>query len=72
MGVRIDGQTPAALANQLNERGIFAWDGNYYAVNLSERLGVESTGGFLRIGLAHYNTADEVDALLGALWEIAG
>jgi cysteine desulfurase family protein (TIGR01976 family) len=72
VAVRVDGHTPAELANRLNERGIFTWDGNYYAINLTERLGVEAGGGFLRIGLAHYNTAEEVDALLAALWEIAG
>jgi cysteine desulfurase family protein (TIGR01976 family) len=70
IAVRIDAHTPAELANRLNERGIFTWDGNYYAVNLTDRLGVESTGGFLRIGLAHYNTADEVDCLLQALCEV--
>ena len=43
------------------------WDGNYYALSLSERLGVESTGGMVRIGLAHYNTAEEIDRLLEAL-----
>jgi cysteine desulfurase family protein (TIGR01976 family) len=72
VAVRIDDHSPAQLANQLNDRGIFTWDGNYYAINLSERLGVESSGGFLRIGLAHYNRADEVDALLEALREIVG
>ena len=72
VAVRIEGHTPAELANRLNERGILTWDGNYYAINLSERLGVESDGGFLRIGLAHYNTAEEVGALLAALREIAG
>jgi len=63
-------QTPAALATKLGERGIFTWDGNYYALNLTERLGVEKSGGFLRIGLAHYNTAEEVDRLLEALKQI--
>ena len=70
VAVRIDNHTPFSLAHQLNERGIFTWDGNYYAINLSDRLGVESSGGFLRIGLAHYNTAGEVEALLTALREI--
>ena len=70
VAVRIDGYTPAELANKLNEYGFFTWDGNYYAINLSERLGVEVSGGFLRIGLAHYNTADEVDRLLTTLREI--
>ena len=63
-------QTPLALATKLGDRGFFTWDGNYYALNLTERLDVEKTGGFLRIGLVHYNTAGEVDGLLGALREI--
>ena len=63
-------QTPLALATKLGERGFFTWDGNYYALNLTERLDVEKSGGFLRIGLVHYNTAEEVDRLLSALREI--
>jgi cysteine desulfurase family protein (TIGR01976 family) len=63
-------QAPLALAKKLGDRGFFTWDGNYYALNLTERLDVEKTGGFLRIGLVHYNTAEEVDRLLAALREI--
>src|SRR5579872_795051 len=63
-------QTPLALATKLGERGFFTWDGNYYALNLTEQLDVEKSGGFLRIGLVHYNTAGEVDRLLEALREI--
>ena len=70
--VRIEGQTPLELATKLGERGIFTWDGNYYALNLTEHLGVERSGGFLRIGLVHYNTVEEVDRLLAALREIVG
>ena len=69
--MRIAGHTPLELATRLGERGIFTWDGNYYALNLTERLDVEKDGGFLRIGLAHYNTAAEVERLLQALREIA-
>jgi cysteine desulfurase family protein (TIGR01976 family) len=64
------GQTPLALATKLGERGFFTWDGNYYALNLTEKLDVEKSGGFLRIGLVHYNTVEEVDRLLAALREI--
>jgi cysteine desulfurase family protein (TIGR01976 family) len=71
VAVRIEGHTPRQLAEFLGERGIFTWDGNYYAINLSERLGVEPNGGMLRIGLVHYNTAEEVDRLLSALRETA-
>ncbi|MGC2169861.1 MAG: cysteine desulfurase-like protein [Candidatus Sulfotelmatobacter sp.] len=65
-------QTPLALATKLGERGFFTWDGNYYALNLTERLDVEKSGGFLRIGLVHYNTAEEIDRLLAAMKEIVG
>jgi cysteine desulfurase family protein (TIGR01976 family) len=70
--VRIEGHTPIELATKLGERGFFTWDGNYYALNLTEQLDVERLGGFLRIGLVHYNTKEEVEALLGALTEIVG
>ncbi len=70
--VRIAGHTPLELATKLGERGFFTWDGNYYALNLTEQLDVERLGGFLRIGLAHYNTMEEVERLLGALREIVG
>jgi selenocysteine lyase/cysteine desulfurase len=68
--VRIEGHTPLELATKLGERGFFTWDGNYYALNVTEQLGVESTGGFLRIGLVHYNRIEEVDRMLAALQEI--
>ena len=72
VAVRITGHTPLDLATRLGERGIFTWDGNYYALNLTERLDVEKDGGFLRIGLAHYNTAAEVQRLLQELRETSG
>ncbi len=67
-----DKQTPLALSTRLGEKGFFTWDGNYYALNLTERLDVEKSGGFLRIGLVHYNTVEEVDRLLEAISEIVG
>ena len=70
IAVRIRGVTPLELAKRLGERGIFTWDGNYYALNLTERLDVEKDGGFLRIGIAHYNTAEEIERLLIALKQI--
>jgi cysteine desulfurase family protein (TIGR01976 family) len=72
LAVRIKGHTPLELATRLGEFGFFTWDGNYYALNLTERLDVEKDGGFLRIGLAHYNTADEVDRFVTALRKIVG
>jgi cysteine desulfurase family protein (TIGR01976 family) len=74
LAIRIDsgkpGHTPLELSTKLGDRGFFTWDGNYYALNLTEHLDVEKSGGFLRIGLVHYNTAEEVDRLLAALREI--
>jgi len=72
IALRIEGHTPLELATKLGERGIFTWDGNYYALNLTEHLDVEKSGGFLRIGLVHYNTMEEVDRLVAALREIVG
>lgn len=72
IAVRVAGHTPLELATELGKRGFFTWDGNYYALNLTERLDVEKDGGFLRIGLVHYNTAEEVDRFLTALREIVG
>jgi cysteine desulfurase family protein (TIGR01976 family) len=72
IAVRIDGHTPLELATKLGERGFFTWDGNYYALNVTEQLDVERLGGFLRIGLVHYNTMEEVESMLAALREIVG
>jgi cysteine desulfurase family protein (TIGR01976 family) len=71
LSLRIGDHPPSAIAAFLGERGIFTWDGNYYALNLTERLGVESQGGLLRVGLVHYNTLEEVERLLSALREFA-
>ena len=71
LSLRIGDHHPTAIAKFLAERGIFTWDGNYYALNLSERLGVEEKGGMLRIGLVHYNTIEEVERLQAALSEFA-
>jgi cysteine desulfurase family protein (TIGR01976 family) len=76
LAVRVDdgkpGHSPVELASQLGERGFFTWDGNYYAINVTEHFDVEKSGGFLRIGLVHYNTVEEVDRFLSSLREIVG
>jgi selenocysteine lyase/cysteine desulfurase len=58
---------PREAAERLGAQGIFVWDGDFYATGLIERLGKAETGGVLRLGLVHYNTADEVDRTLEAL-----
>jgi len=71
-GVRLAGKSPLECAEFLGARGIFTWDGNYFAINVTERLGVEESGGLLRIGAVHYNTSAEIERLLAALEELAG
>ena len=65
--VRVGEQHPLETAKGLAERGIYVWDGHYYAIELMERLGLLETGGAVRIGFCHYNTPDEVDRVLEAL-----
>jgi cysteine desulfurase family protein (TIGR01976 family) len=61
------GSTPGDIAAYLGNQGIFVWDGNYYAISVTEQLGLEETGGMVRVGLAHYNTKQEVDRFLAAV-----
>lgn len=65
--IRKHGETPEATATRLGEQGICVWNGNYYALNLTERLGVEESGGMVRIGFAHYNTKEEIQRFLDVL-----
>jgi selenocysteine lyase/cysteine desulfurase len=67
VSIAVPGRDAAEVAGHLAAAGIFVWNGNMYALNLSERLGLEARGGFLRLGLVHYNTHDEIDRLLAAL-----
>ena len=67
--VTFAGITPEAVATALGDRGIATWWGDFYAMGLIERLGLAPEG-VLRIGLAHYNTAAEVDRLLEELRDI--
>ncbi|WP_353932094.1 aminotransferase class V-fold PLP-dependent enzyme [Okeanomitos corallinicola TIOX110] len=64
VAITIDGKKPAEIAKILGEKGIFTWHGNFYAMELTEKLGVEKSGGLLRIGLAHYNTGEEIEQCL--------
>jgi cysteine desulfurase family protein (TIGR01976 family) len=65
------GHTPRQVAERLGEEGIFVWDGNYYALAVTERLGVEESGGMVRVGIAHYNIMGEVDRLLAVVNDLA-
>jgi selenocysteine lyase/cysteine desulfurase len=66
----LSGHTAPEIAQHLARRGIFAWAGHFYAVEVLARLGLGDKGGLLRVGLCHYNTAEEVDRLIAALAEI--
>ena len=57
------GKHPRQVAEKLAEDGICVWDGNYYALSVTERLGVEDKGGMVRVGAVHYNTLEEVEKL---------
>jgi cysteine desulfurase family protein (TIGR01976 family) len=67
---RIDGVTPRRIAEHLAQHAISVWNGDYYAVELVRSLGLEASGGMVRVGLVHYNTADEVGRLQAALLEL--
>ena len=62
----VEERTPRDVATTLGERDIAVWHGNYYALEVMRRLGLED-GGAVRAGIVHYNTAEEVDRLLEEL-----
>jgi len=66
VGILAEGCSPVALSEELGKCGVFSWGGNSYALPLTEALGLEPAG-VLRVGLLHYNTAEEVARFLGLL-----
>jgi selenocysteine lyase/cysteine desulfurase len=62
----LDGVQSEEVARQLGAQHVYVWHGDYYAVEIMERLG-HSQHGMVRIGLSHYNTRDEIDRLGDAL-----
>jgi cysteine desulfurase family protein (TIGR01976 family) len=67
---RLRDRSPGEVAEALARRGVYVWDGNFYALAVTERLGLEESGGVVRAGLVHYNTAEEVDYCLQCLREL--
>ncbi|MGD8170244.1 cysteine desulfurase-like protein [Vibrio sp. TRT 21S02] len=65
-----DEYSTAEIAKRLGERNICTWNGHFYALGLVRQLGLEESGGVLRIGFMHYNTLDEVDTLFDVMKEI--
>jgi len=68
---RLADHHPRRVAEALGEQGLYVWDGNYYAIGVTERLGLEASGGMVRVGAVHYNTLEEVHTLQRALHQIA-
>ena len=67
----MQGRHPRRLAIELNKHNIYAWDGNYYALEVTERLGLEGSGGMVRVGPVHYNTLQEIERFGQVLGELA-
>jgi len=67
----LNGKHPRRIAEELAAQGIYVWDGNYYALAVTERLGLEEKGGMVRVGAVHYNTLEEVAKFGEALRKIA-
>ena len=63
----VEGISARSVAEYLGARNIFVWDGDYYAIEVIDALGHAPSGGLVRIGLAHYNTAEEVDRVCDTL-----
>jgi cysteine desulfurase family protein (TIGR01976 family) len=68
---RLEGRHPHEVAEALGKEGIYVWDGNYYALAVTERLGVEDSGGMVRVGATHYNMIEEISRLGEVLKRIA-
>lgn len=68
--IRVADEPPAQTAKRLAARGIFVWDGDYYAREIMDRLGLSASGGAVRVGFCHYHTPDEVDRVLEALADL--
>lgn len=62
-----EGHNPTAIAEHLGQHHVYVWDGDYYAVAVMDRLGLDTTGGAVRVGLAHYNTLEEIERFFAAL-----
>jgi cysteine desulfurase family protein (TIGR01976 family) len=69
--LRVSHQHPDDTARRFADRGMFVWSGDYYALAVMEALGLQNSGGAVRVGFCHYNTRDEVDDVLETLREIA-
>ncbi|HET6871594.1 MAG TPA: cysteine desulfurase-like protein [Sporolactobacillaceae bacterium] len=67
----VKGWSPQAVCQKLSEEnGIFIADGDFYATTLANKLDINKNGGWIRAGLAPYNSEEEVDRLIRAIKEL--
>jgi cysteine desulfurase family protein (TIGR01976 family) len=71
ISITVAGHSPRAVTTALAAAGVYAWDGDFYATGLIERLGQAGTGGVVRLGMVHYTTTEEVDRTLEEIERIA-
>lgn len=71
LAFNMKGFSPRVVAKEFGRQGIYLWDGNYYALSVTESLGVEESGGMVRVGPVHYNTLEEIQQFGKALARIA-
>ncbi len=60
MSFTLKDRHPRQVAEELDKQDVYVWDGNYYALAVTERLGLEDNGGLVRVGPVHYNTVGEI------------
>jgi len=68
----LKGMSPRQVAEELDEANIYVWDGNYYALEVTTRLGLEDNGGMVRVGPVHYNTLEEIERFGEVVGRIVG
>lgn len=72
ISLTVDGATPEDVARRLRADGVFVTTGDFYAARLARRLGVDTAGGWVRIGLSGYTNRDDVDRLIASLARVVG
>ncbi len=68
----VDGIPPDEVGVALRRHGVFVTTGDFYATRLARRLGVDASGGWVRVGLSGYTSREDVDRLLGSLSRVVG
>jgi cysteine desulfurase family protein (TIGR01976 family) len=68
---RVNGRTPREVTEHMTEEGFFVADGHFYASTLAGKLGIADKGGWVRAGLAPYNTWEEIEGFIGSLERLA-